>query len=130
MFDISLLAADAQAVYTEDEQEVEIMSLGSQISSFRKQVNLTQSQLAEALDVSFQAVSSWERDEYQPDTSRLLLLAQVLHTTVGVLLEEFARPDWVTHERLFDEQHMYTFVKSAASFDHVMSCACAGNRRR
>lgn len=114
MFDISLLAADAQAVYTEDEQEVEIMSLGSQISSFRKQVNLTQSQLAEALDVSFQAVSSWERDEYQPDTSRLLLLAQVLHTTVGVLLEEFARPDWVTHERLFDEQHMYTFVKSAA----------------
>lgn len=66
------------------------------------------------MDVSFQAFSSWERDEDQPDTSRLLQLAEVLHTTVGALLEEFARPNWVTHERLFDEQHMYTFVKSAA----------------
>lgn len=41
------------------------MSIGSQISLYRKKAGLTQQQLAEILDVTFQAVSSWEREVSQ-----------------------------------------------------------------
>ena len=44
------------------------MSIGSQIAKRGKELGMTQQELAESLDVSFQAVSSWERDEYLPDT--------------------------------------------------------------
>lgn len=90
------------------------MSLGNQISYYRKKANITQAQLAEALDVSFQAVSSWERDEYAPDVNRLTTLAKALGTSAGRLVEEFEISDWQLRSRLFDEKHMYTFVKSTA----------------
>ena len=90
------------------------MSLGTQISIYRKKQNLTQTQLAEDVDVSFQSVSAWERDEYQPDIAHLKALARVLNTSVGVLVEEFEKPCWATDERYFSEKHMYTFVRSAA----------------
>ena len=47
------------------------MSIGSNIKAFREDRKLTQEQVAEALGISFQAVSSWERDEYNPDTDKL-----------------------------------------------------------
>ena len=90
------------------------MSIGKQISLYRKNANMTQAQLAEALDVTFQAVSSWERDEYAPDVERMVAIAKALNTTVGRLLEEYEMPNWQLRQRLFDEDHMYTFVKSAA----------------
>ena len=45
------------------------MSIGSNISGLRKAKKLTQEKLAEKLGVTFQAVSSWERDEYLPETA-------------------------------------------------------------
>ena len=53
------------------------MSIGQNIKSLRKENNMTQDQLAEKLDITFQAVSSWERDEYKPDTDKLIKLADV-----------------------------------------------------
>lgn len=44
------------------------MSIGQNIKNLRTERSMTQEQIAEALDISFQAVSSWERDEYKPDT--------------------------------------------------------------
>ena len=35
--------------------------IGKRISEFRKRKNLTQTELADAMGVSFQAVSNWER---------------------------------------------------------------------
>ena len=37
------------------------MSIGSNIKALREDRKLTQEQVAEALGISFQAVSSWER---------------------------------------------------------------------
>ena len=54
------------------------MSIGSQIAKRRKELGMTQQELAESLDVSFQAVSAWERDEYLPETERLKPLAMAL----------------------------------------------------
>ncbi len=38
------------------------MSIGNRIKNARKNINLTQEQIADSLNVSYQAVSSWERD--------------------------------------------------------------------
>ena len=51
------------------------MSIGTNIKTLRDERNLTQEQLAEMVGVTFQAVSSWERDEYKPDTNYLINLA-------------------------------------------------------
>ena len=60
--------------------------IGQNIAELRKAHGLTQSELADKLGVSHQAVSQWERNETLPDIMTLPLLAKVLHTTVDTLL--------------------------------------------
>ena len=61
------------------------MSIGERIIELRKEKNLSQQQLALALDVSRQAVSKWENDLASPDTIKLIQLADVLDTEVEYL---------------------------------------------
>lgn len=61
------------------------MSIGERISVLRKEQNISQVQLAKALDVSRQAVSKWENDQTSPDTLKLIQLAEVLNTEVEYL---------------------------------------------
>lgn len=61
------------------------MSIGERIAELRKQQNISQGQLAEALDVTRQAVSKWENDLSAPDTIKLIQLAEVLDTDVEYL---------------------------------------------
>lgn len=93
------------------------MSIGSRISRRRRTQGMTQNELAEKVGVTFQAVSSWERDEHAPDTDKLKLIAKALEVKVAFLLgeEDMAMPDFTLHDRLFHEEHMYTFVKAAAA---------------
>ena len=60
--------------------------IGRQIAALRKMKGLTQSEMGERLNVSFQAVSKWERGETMPDTGILVDLADVLETTVDNIL--------------------------------------------
>ena len=60
--------------------------VGAQISALRKAKLLTQNDIGEQLNISFQAVSKWERGEALPDTSILAALAQVLDTTIDNIL--------------------------------------------
>ena len=60
--------------------------VGEQILSLRKTKGLTQQELGERLNISFQAISKWERGETLPDTALLPDLADVLGTTVDNLL--------------------------------------------
>ena len=46
---------------------------------------MSQGQLADALEVSRQAVSKWENDQASPDTIKLIKLAEVLDTEVEYL---------------------------------------------
>lgn len=93
------------------------MNIGDRIKHYRKQSGFTQQQLAEALDVSFQAVSSWECGDYQPSINKLELLSKVLGISTSKLLdnEEEIQGRWELHDRMFSEEHMYTFIRSAAS---------------
>ena len=47
------------------------MTFGEKLTKARKAHKLTQEQLSAKLDVTSQAVSAWEHDEYLPDTKTL-----------------------------------------------------------
>ena len=61
------------------------MSLGERITELRKAQNLGQTELAQAMGVSRQAVSKWESDKTYPDTLKLIQLSEVLNTEVEYL---------------------------------------------
>lgn len=55
------------------------------ISNKRKQLGMTQAEVAEKLKISFQAVSKWENGTL-PNVEALVELARVLNTTVDEIL--------------------------------------------
>lgn len=59
---------------------------GATISRLRRGHGMTQLQLADALGVTFQAVSNWERGLSMPDISKLPELAELFGTTIDGLL--------------------------------------------
>ena len=61
------------------------MSIGSQITKRRKEIGMTQEELAFRMGVSAQAVSSWERGIYLPETEKLKDIAKVLSTSATLL---------------------------------------------
>ena len=65
---------------------MDLLRIGKYIQSQRKAAGLTQKQLAEKLNVSFQAVSKWENGDALPDAGLLLNLADILNTTTDKLL--------------------------------------------
>ena len=62
------------------------MTIGKRIMQHRKQLGLTQDQLAEKLGVTAQAVSKWENDQSCPDIATLPALADIFGTSVDALL--------------------------------------------
>lgn len=67
-------------------------SMGEKISSLRKEKGMTQSDLAEKMNVTDKAVSKWERDLSCPDVNSIPKLAEVLGTTVEELLNATSKP--------------------------------------
>ena len=62
------------------------IKIGNYIKELRTKNNFTQKELADKLCISFQAVSKWEKGETLPDTSILLDLADILNTSVDLIL--------------------------------------------
>lgn len=60
--------------------------IGKFIAECRKEKNLTQSQLAEKLNISNRAVSKWETGKSMPDVSIMMELCGILGITVNELL--------------------------------------------
>lgn len=90
-----------------------VMSIGNNIRRFREEHKLTQEQVADKIGVTFQAVSSWERDEYKPDTEKLLRLAELFDVSVSALVEDKTNV-FKTKETIYNWEHMKTYVKSTA----------------
>ena len=61
------------------------LKIGDIIYRRRRELELTQNQLAASLHISFQAVSKWENNTAYPDIEMLPKLAAALHTTVDAL---------------------------------------------
>ena len=77
---------------------------GCFIAQLRKELGLTQKELAEKLEVTDKAISRWETGKGLPDTSLLKPLAEILGVSVGELL---------SGKRMDDSQ-----IKSQA--DHII----------
>ena len=58
------------------------MTIGTRIQTLRTKKGYTQEYLANQLGISRQAVHKWEKNETRPDTDNLILLAEILGTTV------------------------------------------------
>ena len=89
------------------------MSIGSNIKKIREEKKLTQENIADMLNVSYQAVSSWERDEYRPDIDNLINLAKKLDVSLSSLVEDKIS-NLKTKDNIFNYEHMKTFIKTTA----------------
>lgn len=61
------------------------LNIAEQIQTYRKELGLTQEQLAEQLGVTNQAVSKWETEQSYPDIQLLPQLAELFHVTLDQL---------------------------------------------
>lgn len=77
-------------------------TLGKRIMQHRKDMGLTQDQLAEKLGVTAQAVSKWENDQSCPDINMLPKLAELFGTSTDALL---GREKVFEAEVVEDEEH-------------------------
>lgn len=69
----------------------ETAKVGRKIKEARVAQNMTQMNLADAMGVSYQAVSNWERGNSMPDISKLPELCDILHIRMEELLGEESR---------------------------------------
>ena len=82
--------------------------IGQRITALRKAHNLTQSELADRLGVTHQAVSQWERSETLPDILILPKLAEIFGETTDHFLgltEEAAAPALTDMAQAEEEMH-------------------------
>lgn len=63
------------------------MTLGGKLKEARKQVGLSQEQLAEKLGISRSAVAKWETDAGMPDIDNLKILSQLLGLSIDYLVD-------------------------------------------
>ncbi len=61
-------------------------NIGMRISELRKAKNMTQMELADRMNISFQAVSNWERGNSMPDISKLPELAELFGVSIDEIL--------------------------------------------
>ena len=60
-------------------------TMGQIIRRLRKERNLTQEELAQQLNITFQAISRWENETGMPDISQIVPLSNVFGVTTDVL---------------------------------------------
>ena len=65
---------------------VEPIKVGRFIAQNRKNLNLTQKELAELIGVSDKTISKWETGKGTPDTSMLVPISEAFNITVNELL--------------------------------------------
>lgn len=65
-----------------------VMDIGTKIKNARISANLTQEQVAEALDVSRQTISNWENEKTYPDIVSVVKMSNLYNISLDHLLKE------------------------------------------
>lgn len=81
---------------------MDLIKVGKFIAECRKNMNLTQEQLAEKLYITDRAVSKWERGLSLPDADKMLDLCNILGISVNELLNG-EKIDMKNYEKKTDE---------------------------
>lgn len=89
----------------------DINNVGKKISELRMKQGLTQSQLADKLYVSYQAVSNWERGLSMPDVGKLKELANALNSDIEEIIGQNKESKIfnVVLEDNYDDEEVKTF---------------------
>ena len=87
------------------------VTMGKKIAKARKDAGLTQADIADKLDISYQAVSLWETDKAVPDMYNLMKLAELLGVSVSSLVENRDGYIFTTNKNIYDWEHMASFVR-------------------
>ena len=96
------------------------MGIGRNIADRRKELRITQDELAEIIGVSPQAVSRWENDWNLPDLDKVSQIAAALRMSVGSLIGENRLVyEWQIRDRMFSEEHMFTRLKTIAELQNL-----------
>lgn len=88
------------------------MELGQQLKAHRKEVGISQDELAEKIFVSRQSISNWENNKTYPDIHTLLLLAE----TFGVSLDELIKGDVEEMKEEINAQERAGFNRDSLCF--------------
>lgn len=73
----------------------DVTKIGKKIKTARSEKNMTQMDLADAMGISYQAVSNWERGNSMPDISKIPELCQILDISMDDLMGNEATTDTV-----------------------------------
>ena len=81
-------------------------NIGNFIAQKRKELGFTQKELADRLNISFQAISKWEKGTGTPDISLLPQIAGILNTSVDALVGYSRAPvskyeEWYSAEKYY-----------------------------
>ena len=63
------------------------MQIGERIKKFRKNINISQEELADMVFTSRQTISNWENDKTYPDINSLKLLCNIFDLSLDNLIE-------------------------------------------
>ena len=80
------------------------MNLGENIYKFRTDANMSQTDLANALEVSRQSVSKWENNSAVPDLDRLIKMSKLFDVTLDELV--YGKKEEAKHE-VFQDSNPY-----------------------
>lgn len=111
------------------------MVLAEKIVQLRKQLGLSQEELAEKMNVSRQSVSKWESTQSIPDLNKILMLAEIFSVTTDFLLKdkqetvEITEPAQHSNKQITLEQAL-TYVdsklaKSVLEIKGTILCICS-----
>ena len=78
---------------------MDLKKIGKYIQTKRKELGLTQAELAERLGMSNKSVSKWERGVCLPDVSIYMELCEIL----GVSLNEFIAGEDLSEDRIIEK---------------------------
>ena len=88
------------------------MELGQQLKAHRKELGISQDELAEKIFVSRQSISNWENNKTYPDIHTLLLLAE----TFGISLDELIKGDVEEMKEEINAQERAGFSRDSVCF--------------
>lgn len=87
-------------------------TIGQNIYELRKKNNFTQEELANKLNISFQAISKWENGVSYPDISLLPIIADLFKVSIDSLLNYAVEQRKISYyEKRYDTSEYYWGVK-------------------
>lgn len=101
------------------------MRLEQKLIILRKRHGLTQSNVAEKLNVSRQAISRWESGVASPTIENLKGLSSLYGVSVDMLLNEQGESTCqVQHEKTEDNKILIAIMEHKKSYYYILFCFC------